>query len=110
MAVQVRWNGAAADALSEAAERGVFKAAEVLLEQAVAIAPFEEGPLTVSGKATADGAKAAVSFNTPYAVIQHEAVGFRHPNGRQAKYLEQPANSFGPEFLEIVGNAIRGAI
>jgi hypothetical protein len=110
MAVQVQFNANAARELADAAERGVFKAAEVLLEQAVALAPFEEGPLTVSGKATADGAKAAVSFNTPYALIQHEAVGFQHPNGRQAKYLEQPANSFGPEFLEIVGNAVRGAI
>ena len=37
--------------------------------------------------------KAAVSFDTPYAVVQHENLTFHHPGGRQAKYLETPLNA-----------------
>ena len=32
-----------------------------------------------------------VAFNTPYAAIQHEEMGFHHDDG-EAKYLERPLN------------------
>jgi len=108
MAVQSSWNADALLAQFEAAaEIGVFKASEVLLEQAAALAPHEEGILETSGTATADGLKGRVAFNTPYALRQHEEVGWRHANGRTAKYLERPANGFTEEFTEIVAGAIR---
>ncbi len=31
-----------------------------------------------------------ISFNTPYARRQHEEVGYNHPRGGKAKYLEVP--------------------
>ena len=33
-----------------------------------------------------------ISFNTPYARRQHEEVGYNHPRGGKAKYLEDPFN------------------
>jgi hypothetical protein len=111
MAVQSSWNADAIIAQVEAgAETGVFEATEVLLAQSVDLAPIEEGTLTNSGTATAEGTKGSVGFNTPYALIQHERLDFRHPNGRTAKYLERPANAFTPEFEEIVAGAIRRAM
>ena len=39
-----------------------------------------------------DGSQATVSYDTPYAVRQHEELGYRHQRGRKAKYLEDPCN------------------
>ena len=43
----------------------------------------------------ADGSSGTVSYDTPYAVIQHESMGFNHQRGRKAKYLEDPCNDAG---------------
>lgn len=80
--------------IAAAAERAAFLAAQHVLGEATVIVPIEEGTLGRSGKATAetqgDAAVGAVSFNTPYAVPQHERLNLRHDEGRQAKYLEEP--------------------
>lgn len=108
MAVQSSWNADALLAQFEAAaERGVFEGTEALLAQSDALVPIEEGTLSNSGLATADGLKGRVSYSQPYARRQHEEVGWRHANGRTAKYLERPANGFTEEFTEIVAGAIR---
>ena len=43
-----------------------------------------------------------VGFDTEYAVRIHEDLSLNHPNGGQAKYLEQPAREFRREMMEIV--------
>jgi hypothetical protein len=74
------------------AVRGLALAAEHILTEAQKIVPIEEGTLGRSGTASVDDGKlrAAVSFDTPYAVVQHEDMTLGHDAGRQAKYLEQP--------------------
>lgn len=48
----------------------------------------------------------SVSANTPYARRQHEDPTFKHKEGEQAKYLEQPFNQKAP-YLEVnVGDEI----
>ncbi|MEU3476471.1 hypothetical protein [Rhodococcus sp. NPDC006774] len=102
----LEWNTRAADAITEAAQTGIYEAAEALLDQAIEKTPVQDGILRASGRATQEGLDAAVSFNTPYAVKQHEELGYQHPNGGQAKYLEVPANSFAPMMEQIVAQAI----
>lgn len=46
-----------------------------------------QGRKRISGK---------VSYNTPYAAKIHEDTTLNHPNGGQAKYLEQPARTLRP--------------
>lgn len=41
---------------------------------------------------SADGKSGTVSYDTPYAVVQHEVTWYRHRPGRKAKYLEDPVN------------------
>lgn len=107
----LQWNGAAvATRVQSAAERANTQAAEVLLGQARAKAPFQDGLLRASGKASASGKSAAVSFNTVYAARQHEEVGWNHPNGGEAKYLEKAKNEFAGEYAQIVANGMSGAI
>ena len=48
----------------------------------------EIGEASVSG----DGLVGCYSYDTKYAVIQHENLHFRHQRGRKAKYLEDPIN------------------
>ncbi len=104
--MSVQWNTNVTDAITEAAQTGIYEAAEALLDQAIEKTPVQDGILRASGMATQEGLQAAVSFNTPYAVKQHEELGYQHPGGGEAKYLEKPANSFGPTMESIVAQAI----
>lgn len=77
-------------ALLSATMLGLGKWAELVLQQARVDVPLDEGPLERSGIASIDPhlLAAAVSFDTPYAVEQHENLQYHHPGGRKAKYLE----------------------
>ena len=74
-------------------ERALLAGAEVLLDESNRKAPIETGALIRSGVARAEGHKAAVGYNTPYAVRQHEELGYRHDQGREAKFLENAATN-----------------
>jgi hypothetical protein len=56
--------------------------ADELLRKANETIPFETGALAQSGQVDIEPAalKAVVSYNTPYAIRQHEDVSLRHPN------------------------------
>ncbi len=100
--------------VQRAALRGVTLGAEHVLGEAVKLVPLEEGTLSRSGKTSAqmqgDTAVAAVSFDTPYAIRQHEELGYRHDAGRQAKYLEQPLATEAKTAASIMAEAIRKAL
>jgi hypothetical protein len=119
----LKWYGAKAkDAERKGAARGLMLGAEHVLEEANRIVPIEEGTLARSGVASVEGGssrvevggpdggpfslvrkggttgdvpKAAVTYDTPYAVRQHEELDYHHDAGRQAKYLETPINDSG---------------
>lgn len=80
--------------MEDEAEKAVVDIAEYVLGEAVAQVPHEDGDLQSSGKVSVDPATktAAVSFDTPYAVRQHEDMTYKHDAGRKAKYLEGPMN------------------
>lgn len=112
MTFTVKWKGKEVSAKERgAAGRGLYKAAEHLLEEATRLVPLQEGTLERSGVASVDeGAlKAAVSYDTPYAVKQHEAMNFQHSRG-QAKYLETPFNSESEKLKQIVADEIKRAL
>lgn len=108
--VEITWNG---DALTRRAKAGALRglklSAEYLLSESTKLVPLDEGTLQDSGKATVDEATMTgnVTYDTPYAVVQHEAMDFVHPNGRQAKYLEEPWMANAGRFLVIIGEQIR---
>lgn len=107
MAVTAEWNSDdIAAAVRAGVDEGLFEAAEVLLAQAVALVPVEEGTLQNSGTAEVEDGTARVGFNTPYARRQHEDLTLRHPGGGEAKFLEKPLNRFGPELEQIAAAAI----
>ena len=75
-------------------EGGLQLAAEHILAQATELVPIEGGTLQRSGTVSivAAGQTAAVSYDTPYAVRQHEEINWKHDPGRRAKFLEAPMN------------------
>jgi hypothetical protein len=86
---------------------GLDVALEHLLGKAKEIVPLEEGTLERSGKASREGLLGAVSFDTPYAVRQHEEMDYRHLPGRTAKYLEGPMNSERDVLLQLMAAPLR---
>ena len=96
-------------ATREASADGLYLAAEHVLGVSTAHVPIEMGDLQASGQASEDRANltAAVSYDTPYAVRQHEEMGYRHKAGRAAKYLENAVNSEAGKAAEIIAQTIR---
>jgi len=99
-------------AVMTAAARGLLLAGENVLGDANALVPIEEGTLERSGAVTVDsrGLRAAVSYGTPYAVVQHEDLTLRHDDGRQAKFLETALTANASTSAEIIASTVRGEI
>ena len=108
---KIKWTpGAALKAgrNSAIAIKGLRQGGEVVLERSNRYVPLEEGTLERSGRVTDDGEKSvAVSYDTPYAVKQHEDLSLRHPNGRSAKYLERALAESRSEITALIAKAIR---
>lgn len=91
------------------AARGLQLALEHILAESNAIVPLEESTLQRSGETSIDEASlaGAISYNTPYAVRQHEEMTWRHAPGRQAKYLETAVNTSRQACLRIMQGELR---
>lgn len=110
---RLTWNGDAVLRGTRAgAARGLRLGAEHVLQVSRGRAPIEEGTLERSGTATVDedGLRAAVAYDTPYSVRQHEEMDYRHDAGRTAKYLEQPMVEEADTVGEIIAAEMRRAL
>jgi hypothetical protein len=110
---RLRWNGAAALRGTRAgAVRGLRVAAEHVLGVSRGRVPIEEATLERSGVATVDESSltAAMSYDTPYAVRQHEELEYRHDPGRSAKYLEGPLTEEAGTVAAIIAAELRRSL
>lgn len=64
------------------------------------------GSLTVE-PATPDDLTAVVYSDSEYAVTQHEALSYHHPNGGEAKYLEKAVLDSRTDGEQVIGAAMR---
>jgi hypothetical protein len=99
--------------VKKASTRGMSLAAEHVLGVAKQQVPIEEHILEESGFTSVDGThhiRAAVSFDTPYAVRQHEDMTLKHDEGRNAKYLENAFNSEQDAVKQIIAAELRGEL
>ena len=79
---------------------GLYLVANSVITEAKKLVPHDTGTLSRSGYVALpawDGGRFGVElgfggFASAYAVAQHERTDYAHPEGRQAKYLEQPLN------------------
>ena len=100
---------AVSQAAKQAARQGLSLAAEHLLTASQAQVPVDEGTLRGSGTVSQDGDTATVSYSTPYACRQHEELGWHHPKGGKAKYLEDPLHEEQTIIRHIIATQIRRA-
>lgn len=98
--------------LNGALEKGLVLGAEHVLGESNKRVPHEEGTLENSGSVSYEGGKlrAAVSYDTPYAAVQHEDMTLRHDKGREAKYLENALNAEKDTVGEIIARVTRGEL
>lgn len=94
------------------AARGALLGAEHVLGLSNDRVPLDEGYLQSTGTASVDepALQAAVSYDGPYAVPQHERLDYRHPPGREAKYLESSLNASRSEVRRILAAELRRAL
>ena len=95
-------------------ERGadaLRKGAEHILTESNDRIPLEYGDLMRSGDVDVDAGElvASISYDTAYAVVQHEDVDLIHPNGREAKFLERTLNDEGPAVQDFMAAELRKA-
>ena len=122
----------------EAGLKALRTGAEAILTEAIDETPIDTGTLRRSGTVTVgalpDGAQVYeaaesgrdmkdafpgpegkekavyISFNTPYARRQHEELGYNHPLGGKAKYLEDPFNRNKDKVLKRAANQVKKAL
>jgi len=122
----------------EAGLKALRTGAEAILTEAIDETPIDTGTLRRSGTVTVgalpDGAQVYeaaesgsdmkdafpgpegkekavyISFNTPYARRQHEELGYNHPRGGKAKYLEDPFNRNKQKVLQYAEKQVKKAL
>ncbi|MET9729672.1 hypothetical protein ABZZ79_03095 [Streptomyces sp. NPDC006458] len=104
--------GPVARELRQAAARGLYLGAEHVLAVSNDRVPLDEATLQASGTASVDepSLTGMVSYDTPYAVPQHERLDYRHAPGREAKYLETSLNAEREAVLALVAAQLRRAL
>lgn len=106
------WKGdQIARSIEQAVNNAALAGAELLGDEAVQRTPLDTGTLRASMKVTTDGnGTAAVSYNTPYAARQHEEIGWQHPGGGEAKFLENAVNATAARVKSVIADEIRKAM
>ncbi|WP_228974948.1 minor capsid protein [Streptomyces sp. DH12] len=89
------------------ASEGLQRGLEHVLAESKKLVPLDEGTLERSGRVNVSGLEGVVSYDTVYAVRQHEELTWKHAPGRQAKYLEQPMNSERDVVLRLMAVSVR---
>ncbi|WP_237773577.1 minor capsid protein [Streptomyces luteocolor] len=89
------------------ASKGLQRALEHAFGEANKLVPLDEGTLERSGRVDVDSLHGAISYDSVYAVRQHEELTWKHLPDRQATYLEQPMNSEREVMLRLMAVPIR---
>jgi hypothetical protein len=107
-----KWNlPIAINAAKKGGYRGLKAVGDVIGDEAQSLAPKDTEELANSMTVSGDygSLKVAISFDTGnrYAIVQHENTSLNHPNGGQAKYLQEPLLGTGANILAgIIGSEI----
>lgn len=100
-----------AAALQDVAPFAVGRAAEHIRGVSTELAPVLTGNLRASAEVKATShTQARVYYPGPYARYQHYGLDFRHPQGGQALFLQQPMLTEAEKCFQIMADTIREAM
>lgn len=116
--IQFTWNGGRlTPQIRQAAQRGLYEGAELILAKSKDIVPHASGDLQRSGHVSPPMPADIIhiTYDTPYARKQHEDLNLRHPDptnpisssGRTAKYLERPFNEMRNDVYRRIQDKIQ---
>jgi len=98
----------------KAMERGIKEVTYDLEQKSTDEAPIHYGDLRDSAQSsfetTMSHYESSVSYNTIYAVRQHEHPEYNHPKGGKGKYLEDPFKHNIDKYLNHIKNMIKGVL
>jgi hypothetical protein len=110
----LEWHGEAMTAEIEAAARmALLEAASDLQQESSDEAPVDTGDLRGDAKVDKSDLQnfiVRVGYALPYALRQHEEVGYNHPMGGKAKFLEDPFRRNAQKYIDHIGKRIAQAI
>ena len=96
--------------VDSAAVRAVDATADSIIKEAKRIVPVDTGKLKRSlkqeTKRKASGAESVLGSDEDYALLVHEDLNLRHPNG-QAKFLERPLIRSGDQLARELQKEFR---
>lgn len=97
--------------LRKASLKSLADVGHFILDESNTIAPLEDGTLINSGQVAVDEEKLTVtiSYDTPYALRQHEDLELHHENGRRAKFLTSAVDDNRRRIKEYLEKDIQGA-
>lgn len=108
---KMTWHGAQAKAaMRRGTDRGLRMAGEHLLAESQREVPKAEGTLERSGRVVIGDRTVALTYDTPYARVQHERTDYRHTGGRKAKYVEDPMRREAQVCLALIAEGTGGEI
>ena len=83
--------------IKRASRKGLWSACDYIASMSKAQVPLDTSALmrSCAVDVNTDGTEATISYDTPYAIRQHEVTWYHHQRGRKAKYLEDPINDRG---------------
>lgn len=91
----------------DAIDFALLQGMEHILAESNKIVPHEFGELERTGEAQVQNGKGTVSYESVYAVPQHENLTYKHSPGRKAKFLEIAATETKNEVAEIVAYVLK---
>ena len=100
-------------AVEAALMRGLLTAGEHILNKSNSQVPHEEGDLSRSGVVSSSSTSemtVAISYDTPYAVRQHEDLSLSHDPGRNAKYLSNSCSSEANTAGKLIARAVKSVV
>jgi hypothetical protein len=86
------------------------KAQRIAPVAGMTISGYIGGDLVGTAFAEVEGLEGVVGFTSPYALRQHEEVGYRHETGKTAKFLETPYKENAGKYAEAIKDAVRKAV
>lgn len=108
---ELNWKGGqVATSIDDAIQDALQSGAELLRDAAVERTPIETSTLRGTAKVSTSGTQAAVSYDTRYARRQHEEIGWNHPGGGEAKFLENALLDNQEKIMKAMGAQIKGAL